>query len=155
MQGAVVVLVCFLSIYAQSLLNPPRQTHTYQKTGLHHPLHTMSAKEEMDSISVTQIHAGEDDGGEITFEFNGKHIAVSVFPGRLSQDVKGHLIGLFAKATIDDLGDKYNDLVNKILDVILDTGRVIFRRVALSPAPNPSGKDLYSLLCPETLYFRL
>jgi tRNA A-37 threonylcarbamoyl transferase component Bud32 len=115
----------------------------------------MSTKEEMDSISVTQIHAGEDDGGEIIFEFNGKHIAVSVFPGRLSPDVERHLIGLFSKATSDDLGDEYDDLVDEILDVILDAGRAIFRRVAPSPAPNPSGEDLHSLLYPETLHFRL
>ena len=43
-----------------------------------HPLPTMSAAEEMDNISVTQIYTGKDDGGEVTFEFNGKHIAVSV-----------------------------------------------------------------------------
>jgi len=120
-----------------------------------HPLPTMSAAEEMDNISVTQIYTGKDDGGEVTFEFNGKHIAVSVFPGYSSQDIEGHLSNLFAKATADDLDKEYEYLVDDILDVIPDAGKAVFRRVAPSPAPSPSGEVLYSLLCPETLYFRL
>jgi serine/threonine protein kinase len=117
----------------------------------------VSTKEKMDSIAVTHIYAGEEDGGEIIFEFNGKHIAVSVFPGHSSQFIEGHLIGLLAKATTGDLGDEYEDLVDEILNVILDAGKAVFRRVA-APSPAPTGshsQDLHSLLYPETLHFRL
>ena len=35
----------------------------------------------MDEISVGQIHAGDGDGGNIIFDFNGQRIDLSVFPG--------------------------------------------------------------------------
>ncbi|KAK4452212.1 hypothetical protein QBC34DRAFT_321442, partial [Podospora aff. communis PSN243] len=115
----------------------------------------MSAEEEMDRIAVTQIDAGRDDYGDIAFEFNGKRIAVSVLPGPSSQDIEGHLIRLLTKATTAD-GDEYEDLLDEILDIILDAGKAVFRRVAPpSTAPSPCGQDLHSLLYPETFHFRL
>lgn len=112
-------------------------------------------KAEMDSISVTRVYAGEDEGGEITFEFNSKQIAVTVFASHSSQNIEGRLIGLLVKATTNDFHNEYEDIVDELLDAILDAGKAVFRQVAPLLAPIPSIQVLHTLLCPEILHFRL
>ncbi|KAK4223136.1 kinase domain-containing protein [Podospora fimiseda] len=109
-----------------------------------------------DLVSVTQINVGNEDGGQITLDINGKQIAVSVFPDNDSQNIKHDLVNLFIKAISDEFEDEYDDLVDEILDLILDAGDAMFRQVAppSSSASNPLGETLHSLLYPETIHFR-
>jgi len=116
------------------------------------------------NVSVVQINAGDDDGADITLDFNGKRIAVSLFANSIPQDdsrtqhhapAEDRLIQLLAQAvTAPD--DEYDELVDEVLDVILEVGKASFDQVAPSlQTPSPSHKDLHSHLYPETLDFRL
>jgi tRNA A-37 threonylcarbamoyl transferase component Bud32 len=118
----------------------------------------------MDDIAVTRIYAGDGDGAEIVLEYNGKQIAVSLFPSHLTQDwhkgqhkppIEDHLIDLLGRAVAEDCDGEYDDIIDEVLDVILDTGKPLFAQGTTLPTASPSQQLLHSLLYPETHNFRL
>jgi len=113
--------------------------------------------DETDCVAVTEISVDKDEGGEITFEFNGKRLAVSVFSSHSSHSIEDRLVSLLVKATDDDFEDVYDDTMGEVVSVILDAGMAVFHRVApaLVSSPSSSGQVLHSLLYPETFRFRL
>ena len=114
------------------------------------------SEEDMDLIAVTQINTGDGDGADITFEFNNKHISLSMFPSHTSS-VEDHLISILTKVLSPDFADDNEDLVDEALDIILDVGRASFREMAPlhTPCTSLSTQILHSLLYPETFHFRL
>ncbi|OQV10981.1 Protein kinase domain-containing protein [Cladophialophora immunda] len=130
---------------------------------------TITEKHGANEISVVQIHGGDGDGAEIVLELNGKFIAVSIFPnhsthndhnGECENLAEGHLIDLLSRAATDCFGDddddddEYDNIINRVLDIILSAGGPIFTEVAPSPTLGLSTQTLYSLLHPETVHFR-
>ncbi|KAH8668668.1 hypothetical protein BX600DRAFT_435191 [Xylariales sp. PMI_506] len=107
------------------------------------PLHLQTDEiNKIDEISVYQVHAGDGDGADVVFVFNGQRIAVSIFPSspaphndnldREQACCEDHLIDLLgraASAEIDD--DEYEEILQ------------------------PPSQDLHTLLYPGTLNFRL
>lgn len=110
-------------------------------------------------IVVRQVHAGDGDGADIVFEFNGQRMDVSIFlslsrPGQVQQSLEDRLIDLLARATSPDTDDdEYEDIVDEVLETILDAGSHIFSEAA--PTPSTDGIDLHSLVFPPTHVFRL
>jgi hypothetical protein len=127
---------------------------------------TSTEKHEANEISVVQIYGGDGDGAEIVLELNGKLIAVSIFPNRSTlNDHNGqyenlpedHLIGLIGRAAtgcFDQDHDEYDDVIDRVLEVIVRIGGPIFTEVAPSPTLGLSTQTLHSLLHPETVNFR-
>ena len=53
--------------------------------------------DETDCVVVTEISVDKDEGGEITFEFNGKRLTVSVFSSHSSHSIEDRLVSLLVK----------------------------------------------------------
>lgn len=119
---------------------------------------------EFDDITVVHISAGDDEGADITLEYNATRITVSVFASPSSEagqssspesPLENRVLRLLNKAVIADDED-YDDLINETLDEILGVGESSFSQVAPRiRQPRPAGQDLHSLLYPESLAFRL
>lgn len=54
----------------------------------------------------------------------------------------------------DDDHDEHDNIVDRVLDVVLSTGGQIFTELAPSPTLSLSTQTLHSLLHPETVDFR-
>ena len=115
----------------------------------------------LDVVDVYQIHGGDGDGAEIIFSFNGKRIAVSVFPSySVSQQngdsVQNRLIYLMDRVATGDVeDDEYDDLEDEILGVILDAGRPVFKAQTTPPIKPKTSRDLHGIIYPPTSHFRL
>ena len=114
----------------------------------------------MDDIAVHQISAGDGDGADISFDFNGKRIAVSIFPtspDRRQPFLEDHLVKLLSHAVFADADDdEYEEIVDEVLGVILDAGRNILAEVAprKNSIPQPTSPDLHLLLYPTMHTFQ-
>lgn len=127
---------------------------------------TIDETHEADGVSVVQIYGGDSEGAEIVFELNGKLIAVSIFAkdstendynGQYQSLGEDNLIDLLGRAATDSFGDdddEYDDVLDRVLGVILRAGRPVFTEVAPSPARSLSTQTLHFLLCPEMFNFR-
>lgn len=115
---------------------------------------------ELDSVAVLQIHGGDGDGAEIIFNFNDQRIAVSVFPSLSTRNqnrrsIQDDLIDLLDRAASDVDDDEYEELEDKVLGVVLDAGRPIFKaQSTLHMKLNPP-RDLHSAMYPATRHFQL
>ncbi|KAI0131834.1 hypothetical protein BJ170DRAFT_611500 [Xylariales sp. AK1849] len=132
------------------------------------PQPQMDEIDKMDDIAVYQINAGDGDGADVTFYFNGQRTAVSSFPRfptphNLHSDRKqpcseDRLIGMLGHAVSAEAdNDEHEEMINEILGVILDAGNTIFTEVAplnkvVLQLPS---QDLHTLLYHRTLTFRL
>ncbi|KAK4162979.1 hypothetical protein QBC43DRAFT_264850 [Cladorrhinum sp. PSN259] len=123
---------------------------------------------ELDDIDVYRIEAGDSDGADILFDFNGQRIQLSVLPSSPSSQpdpeninfLEDRLIHLLGQATLTEDMDEYEAILDQALEPILEAGRAIFREAAsrntTSASQEPSEQlDLHSLLYPPTLTFRL
>ncbi|ESZ93628.1 hypothetical protein SBOR_6006 [Sclerotinia borealis F-4128] len=124
----------------------------------------MGDYEECGEFQAVCINAGDDEGADITFEYNGKRITVSLFASSSCQAsgnsqhenyIEDRLIRLLNQAvTADD--EDYDELVDEASDVILGLGKILFSQVAPPlPVSILSDQDLHSHLYPKTLNFRL
>ncbi|KAI5464247.1 hypothetical protein BGZ63DRAFT_411989 [Mariannaea sp. PMI_226] len=124
----------------------------------------MGDYEQYDDVRVVCINGGDDEGADITFEYNGKRIAVSLFASSSCQAngnsqhesfIEDQLIRLLNQAvTADD--DDYEKLEDQVSDVIVGLGKIQFSQVAPPPPVDiPSDQDLHSYLYPSVLNFRL
>ncbi|KAI1461592.1 hypothetical protein F4805DRAFT_238629 [Annulohypoxylon moriforme] len=110
---------------------------------------------EADCMAIIDIHSGDGDGAEVVMEFNGKHIAVSVFPDHSPQHaIENHLISLIGKACTTEDNDEYDAAIEYIYDIIGDAGKPLFLEVAPHSHHNLADQDIHSLLYPETLDFK-
>jgi len=119
----------------------------------------------MDEIAVVRCSTGTDeDGADITFDFNGKRMKVSLFPMASTLEHKSptenRLICLLGKSVEAD-SDEYEDIMDKVIQAILDAGRPLF----IKAAPPSTASDglrartaetitVQSYLFPETIDFR-
>lgn len=126
--------------------------------------------ENMDDIAVYQIHAGDGDGADMIFDFNGQRMSVSVTstsavtqdncgPETSQYSLKNCLLKLISRATSADLDDEeYEAVVDEALALILDAGRPLFAQAAplggLDSQSLDSDPSLHSLIFPTTLAFR-
>lgn len=130
-----------------------RTTHFNSAT----PVETSKMEEEaaLDVIDVYQIHGGDGDGADIIFNFNGKRIAVSVFPQN-DDPVQDRLIHLIDRIATDDVEeDEYDGLEDEILEVILNAGRPVFKAQATPQIEPETSRDLHSIIYPPTAHFQL
>jgi hypothetical protein len=124
-------------------------------------------EETMDEIAVSQLHAGEGDGADMVFTFNGRLISVSVFPtnGSSTQDsrhlgpehrpLQDRLVDLIARAT-ECQDDEYEELEDEALSIILDAGKPHFSQLGCSQEADALDHPvLFDLLFPKILYFHL
>ncbi|KAM3437290.1 hypothetical protein NHJ13734_004712 [Beauveria thailandica] len=71
---------------------------------------------ESDDIKVVHINAGDEEGADITFEYNARRITISFFaPG---SPVENGIIHLLNKAVIA-ADEDYEELINEALDWFL------------------------------------
>ncbi|KAK0384643.1 hypothetical protein NLU13_8729 [Sarocladium strictum] len=119
----------------------------------------MDEHDELHSIDVLQIHAGDGDGAELICDFNSQRVAVSVFPGSSPGDIKqsslqDHLIHLLGRAASGDVdSSEYEQLLDETVRMILDAGRITFKAHATQQGGlTSSPQDLHSVLYPATLY---
>ncbi|KAM0419091.1 hypothetical protein ACHAPT_012030 [Fusarium lateritium] len=127
----------------------------------------MVETEIMDDIAVNQLHAGDGDGADMVFEFNGSQISVSIFPSNGSstkntrhlepehRPLQDRLIDLIARATVCEDDDEYDKLKDEVFGVILDAGRPLFPQPISQGAPTRDRSTLHHFLFPDILYFRL
>ncbi|KAG9249961.1 uncharacterized protein F5Z01DRAFT_667628 [Emericellopsis atlantica] len=114
-----------------------------------------------DIVDVYQIHGGDGDGADIIFNFNGKRIAVSVFPsysaGQQNQNsVQNRLIHLMDRiATGDVEDDEYDDMEDEILEIILNAGRPVFKAQTTPQIESKTSRDLHGIIYPATSHFQL
>ncbi|KAM5353509.1 hypothetical protein ACJ41O_000159 [Fusarium nematophilum] len=123
--------------------------------------------ETMDEIAVNQVHSGDGDGADMVFAFNGRQISVSIFPSNgsstndsrdlePSRPLQDHLIDLLAGAVLCEDDDKYDEVEDYVLGIILAAGKPLFSQSMPSQgAPTYDHQSLHHLLFPEILYFRL
>ncbi|KAF4417026.1 hypothetical protein FACUT_12504 [Fusarium acutatum] len=119
----------------------------------------------MDDIAVYELHSGIGGGADMVLGFNACLISVSIFPsnGSSSKDTQGHedrplqdrLIDIIEKATVCQDDDEYEELVDEVLAVILDTGRPLFRQLISSQDEHAQSKSLHHYLFPPFFHFRL
>ncbi|KAJ3541806.1 hypothetical protein NM208_g4429 [Fusarium decemcellulare] len=123
----------------------------------------MNDSQDSPDVTVLQISAGDDDDADITFEYNGVRINVSIFASSSEQDdtlepkdyIEDRLIRLLGQTVTVDYED-YDRLVDEVLDAILDIGKTPFSQaVPLSHNSSPTKQTLHSCLFSGTLYFRL
>ncbi len=121
-----------------------------------------------DDIRVVQINAGDDEGVDITFEYNTKRITVSIFacPSSNGGDccsslgaappMETRIIRLLNEAVVADDED-YEHLIDEVVDDLVLVGADSFSEAAppVHQPPPAAGQDLQSLLYPEALHFRL
>lgn len=115
-------------------------------------------------VSVVSINAGDEESADITLEYNTKRINIPIFASAptnsddfslLEASIETRIIGLLNEAIIAD-GDKYDTLIEEVLDDILHVGQSMLSEAAPpTHHPHPTSQDLQSLLYPECLYFRL
>ncbi|KAI1399905.1 hypothetical protein F4819DRAFT_395621 [Hypoxylon fuscum] len=128
----------------------------------------MGEMNKMDDIAVHKINTGDGDGADIIFDFNSQRIAVSIFPASPAphnlhldrkqpflEDCLIDMLGHAVSADVDD--DKYEEIVDEVLGVILDVGKTIFAEVAPSNKAilQPPSQDLHTCLYPGTLTYCL
>lgn len=84
------------------------------------------------------INAGDEEGADITFEYNAKRITISIFTSLLLNGgdyslpkvlVENRIISLLNNVAIANDED-YNNLINKVLDSILYIGGDTLSRAA-------------------------
>ncbi|KAK2613016.1 hypothetical protein QQS21_000945 [Conoideocrella luteorostrata] len=124
----------------------------------------MGDAEGLDDITVVQINAGDDDGADITLEFNTKRITVSVFASSFSRNgdntsletpIEDRVIHLLNEA-VTAADEDYDDIINEALDAIIGVGVSSFSQVAPPMLDSRSATpDLHTHLYPEVLDFRL
>lgn len=119
----------------------------------------MDQPSNMPDIAVHQVNAGDGDGADMVFDYNGRKISVSVFPSSLreegQEDVQGRLIDLLGRAVTSDTDDEYEKLVDEALSIIIDAGKAAFDHVAQTDAPLGTAQNLHSVLYPPTSTFCL
>ncbi|KGQ09556.1 hypothetical protein BBAD15_g5107 [Beauveria bassiana D1-5] len=114
---------------------------------------------ESDNIKVVHINAGDEEGADITLEYNARRITISFFASPLCSSpgspVENRIIHLLNNAVIA-ADEDYEELINEVLDVILPAGETFFSEAAPPGRQKPCAtRDLHSLLYPESLDFRL
>ena len=122
---------------------------------------------EMDNIDIYRINAGDSDGADIRFDFNGQRIHLSILPNSSCQldpqdhgknsFLEDHLIHLLGRATLTEDLDEHETILDEVLEPILEAGRATFREAASRKMSTcePSNQDLHSLLYPLTITFGL
>ncbi|KAF7858845.1 hypothetical protein EAF04_008887 [Stromatinia cepivora] len=94
----------------------------------------MGDYEQCGEFQVVCINAGDDEGADITFKYNGKRITVSLFASSSCQAngnsqhenyIEDWLIRLLNQAVTTDDED-YDELVDEVSDVIIDLGKIPF-----------------------------
>lgn len=129
----------------------------------------MEEAENMDDIAVNQLHAGDGDGADIVFSFNGNPISVSIFPtnGLSTKDsrhldledrpLQDRLIDIISRATMCEGDDNYDELEDKVLGVILDAGKSHFTQTTAAEETRQvsSYPSLHGFLFPAIRYYRL
>ncbi|KAF4947502.1 hypothetical protein FGADI_10347 [Fusarium gaditjirri] len=119
----------------------------------------------MDNIAVYELHGGDGDGAEMVFTLNGCLISVSVSPsnGLSTKDtereqnrpLQDHLIDVLDKATVCQNDNEYEELVDEVLALILDAGRLFFTQLISSQDEQTPGTSLRHYLFPPFFHFRL
>ncbi|KAI0378202.1 hypothetical protein F5Y04DRAFT_262678 [Hypomontagnella monticulosa] len=122
---------------------------------------------DIDGIDVYQINAGDGDGADILFDFNGQRIYLSILPSSSSKlDPQNHykngfledrLIHLLSRVAHTEDIDESETIIDEALELILEAGRATFREVAPRNISKcePDTQDLHSLLYPPTHIFGL
>lgn len=142
----------------------PSQLYKYVSSDFTHSVLIMGNAQALDDIRVVHINAGDDEGADITLEFNTKRITVSVFASFLSQDegnppletpIEDQVIHLLNQA-VTAADEDYDDIINEALNAIVSVGKSSFSQVAPPMRDSRSATpDLHSHLYPEVLDFRL
>ncbi|KGQ04905.1 hypothetical protein BBAD15_g9841 [Beauveria bassiana D1-5] len=118
---------------------------------------------ELDDIRVVHINAGDEEGADITLDYNARRITISFFASSLpnkdeplhNSPIENRIIGLLSQAVIA-ADEDYDDVINEALDVLLLVGRSSFSQAAPPMRqPHSTAQDLQSMLYPESLNFRL
>jgi hypothetical protein len=94
----------------------------------------------MDDIAVHQIHAGNIDGADIIFVFNGQRIAVSILPTSPApynvhldrkhlccEDRLIEMLNNAVSAEVDDDNDEQEEIIDEVVGVILGRGKTHLR----------------------------
>lgn len=112
-------------------------------------------------VAVLQIHGGQDDdGAELVFDFNGRRISVSVFPSSATNNegqdsIHNRIIALLNRAIGEVDDDKYEELTDEVLGVIMDAGRSILEAQGALHPEQTSARDIHSVMYSATHRFRL
>lgn len=129
----------------------------------------MDETDNMDHIAVNQLHAGDGDGADMVFSFNGSPNSVSIFPanGVSAKDsrhldledrpLQDRLIDTISRATVCEEDDEYDEFKDEVFGVIFEAGNSHFTQTMGSGETRQTSSypSLYGFLFPAVRYYRL
>lgn len=120
-----------------------------------------------DFLEVIEMITGneEQDGAQVTVNFNGKRLAISLFRSTSTDDQAearqtiDRTIGLISQSLSTEDFEEQQALEDEALQPILDAAKLLFAESTTSPTDRPDTSNttvtLTSILFPQTSYYRL